>query len=505
MLLTLSLDASQGGPPADRLSFLLHKHPDRCQSFTLPFGQTHIFYPECSPARATMQLLLDVDPIALSRRSHHGAPHRLWPHVNDRPYVCSSFMSVALNRVLRTAMAGRCKNYPELPLTPLAGLALTLHNLPVKTHPEERQEELLHRLFSPLGYTFEILSSRDESETLLDLAHPEWGHTSLLDLRLTHPGICLKDLLTHVYVLIPVLDDQKHYFIDHDEVVKLTRHGQEWLANHPEARWITARYLKRQRKLVRRALSMLDEYVHDEDELDLTDDATTQTSSETEQQEEDAPRKSLHTRRLEHVRALLLSLPEHDTVLDMGCGEGKMIGLLLEQEEVKHIIGVDVAPFVLERAHKRLAVANLPPRVRDRLTLEQGSLLYSSERLREAKVDVALLIEVIEHLEQEHLDVAMHTMLGHCQPRHLIITTPNVEYNALFETLPAGQMRHHDHRFEWDRDTFRSWAMTHAEAYGYTVRFEDVGDVHDTLGAQTQLAIFSHEATLPTTHHDEAC
>lgn len=492
MLLSISLQASPHGPPPERLSFLLHKHPDRCQSFALPFGQAHVFYPEASPSRYTMSLLLDIDPLALSRRSWHGAPSQhLLPHVNDRPYVCSSFMSVALNRVLRTALAGRCKRYPKLPLTPLSGLEVTLYNLPVKSRSsEENQHELLHRLFSPLGYTCQLLSSRDETQTLLDPRHPDWGHSSLLDLRLTHPHICLKDLLTHLYVLIPVLDDQKHYFIDQDEVDKLARHGQEWLANHPDSAWITARYLKRQRKLVRRALSLLDEHVIEQDEQDEQDETPEPPTPEVTSPET-PPRKPLHERRLHHVLELLLSLPEHHTVLDMGCGEGKMLALLSGEKSVEKIIGVDVSTLTLERAKKRLKFSDLPPRVRERLTLEQGSLLYSSHTLREARVDVALLVEVIEHIEPEHLELAMHNMLGYCQPRHLIVTTPNVEYNALFETLPADRMRHHDHRFEWDRHTFQQWATTHSARYGYTVRFEDVGDLHDTLGAQTQLAIFS--------------
>src|SRR2546422_863959 len=152
MLLTISTTRS----PATDLGYLLHKHPERLQSFDLPFGQAHVFYPEAGDERCTAALLLDVDPVGLIRRSVKFP--RLDQYVNDRPYVASSFMSVALARI---------------------------------------------------------------------------------------------------YVLIPVLDADKHYWVGEDEVEKLLRRGEGWLADHPARELIVARYLKHQRSLRDEALARL--------------------------------------------------------------------------------------------------------------------------------------------------------------------------------------------------------------------------------------------------------
>jgi hypothetical protein len=117
MLLTITTTHQ----PATDLGFLLHKNPARFQSDDLGFGQVHVFYPEATPERCTVAILIEVDPIALSRgrgaRAGEGAP--LEPYVNDRPYAASSFLSVALTRTFRSAIAGSSKDRPELVDTPI--------------------------------------------------------------------------------------------------------------------------------------------------------------------------------------------------------------------------------------------------------------------------------------------------------------------------------------------------------------------------------------------------
>jgi hypothetical protein len=80
------------------------------------------------------------------------------------------------------------------------------------------------------------------------------------------------------------------------------------------------------------------------------------------------------------------------------------------------------------------------------------------------------------------------------KPETIVLTTPNVEYNARFENLPAGKFRHKDHRFEWTRAEFRAWAGGICERFGYAVRFLPVGPEDVELGAPTQMAIFNKEA-----------
>lgn len=106
MLFTITTTHS----PATDLGFLLHKRPDRIQTFELTFGQAHVFYPEATPERCTAALLLDIKPVNLVRNS--SGSFALAQYVNDRPYVASSFLSVAIAQVYGSALSGRSKDWP---------------------------------------------------------------------------------------------------------------------------------------------------------------------------------------------------------------------------------------------------------------------------------------------------------------------------------------------------------------------------------------------------------
>ena len=242
MLLTLSTTHR----PATDLGFLLHKHPDRVQSFSLGFGAARVFYPEASAERCTAALLLDVDPVGLVRRGRGTGGFALAEYVNDRPYVASSFMSVAMVSVFKTAMAGTCKGHEEL-----AAAAIPLEAaLPVV--PARGGEALVRRLFEPLGYEVGV------APIALDPEFPEWGADRHVGLTLA--AECrLADLLTHLYVLLPVLDDDKHYWVDEAEIDKLVRRGEGWLPSHPERDLIVRRYLKNQASLFHPALARLED------------------------------------------------------------------------------------------------------------------------------------------------------------------------------------------------------------------------------------------------------
>ena len=281
---------------------MLHKNPARAQSDELSFGQVHVFYPEATEDRCTVALLLEVDPIPLSRGrgERHGEGQPLEPYVNDRPYAASSFLSVALTRVFRSAMAGTSKERPELVDTALP-LEATLACLPCRGG-----EDVLRRLFEPLGY--EVTATR----TQLDASFPDWGMSPYF--RVTLRATCkLRDLLTHLYVLVPVLDDEKHYFVGDDEVAKLLRHGEGWLSAHPACELITMRYLKHRRSLTDDALRQL---LRDE-ELDADEPA------ERHAREEEMLERPI---RLDEQRigavAAALKVSGAKSVVDLGCGEG---------------------------------------------------------------------------------------------------------------------------------------------------------------------------------------
>lgn len=466
MLLTLTTTHQ----PATDLGYLLHKNPARLQSFDLSHGQAHVFYPEVSVERCTAALLLDIDAVTLVRgRKRAGSDSGALEHyINDRPYVASSFMSVALKQVFSSALAGRCKDRPEL-----AEQALPLQAR-LAVVPCRGGEETLRKLFEPLGYSVGL------EGYALDETRPDWGRSSYYTLTL-EANCRLSDLLSHLYVLIPVLDDDKHYWIGPDEVEKLLRHGEGWLVQHPQREFITGRYLKF-RRLVKTALARLveaEEAATDPDEAQLNQAA-----------EEAAIEKpiSLNEQRLTTVLARVKESGAK-RVLDLGCGEGRLLQRLLAEKSFEQVVGMDVSHRTLEFARERLRVDEMPPRQKERLLLLQGSLTYRDSRL--AGYDAACVVEVIEHLDLPRLAAFERVLFEFARPGLVIVTTPNAEYNVRFENLPTGKLRHRDHRFEWTRAQFEEWAQTVAGRYGYEVSFAPIGPVDSEVGAPTQMGVFS--------------
>lgn len=468
-LLQMLLSISTTHQPATDLGYLLHKNPARLQTEELSFGKAHVFYPDASVDLCTAALLVEIDPVALVRgRGPAGEGGQLEQYVNDRPYAANSFLSVALGRIFSTAMSGRSKDRPELAET---AIPLTAH-LPVIA--ARGGEDLGRRLFEPLGYSVQMQGSQ------LDDKFSDWGASPYVSLTIAGT-VRLQDLLTHLYVLIPVLDNEKHYWVAKDEIEKLLKRGEGWLGNHPEKDLIVSRYLKRQRSLTREALSRL-----------LADDAPGDVAEEVPAEEATATERtpSLHQQRLQTVLSVI-----RDTgakrVVDLGCGEGKLLKLLLSDKQFEAILGMDVSWRSLEIAKERLRLDELPERQRSRIDLIQGSLTYRDQRLN--GFDAAAIVEVIEHLDAPRLATFERIVFEFARPTHVVLTTPNAEYNTVFETLPAGEFRHGDHRFEWKRPEFEGWASGIAERFGYGVRFEPVGPVDAERGAPTQMAVFTQK------------
>jgi 3' terminal RNA ribose 2'-O-methyltransferase Hen1 len=465
MLLTIACTT----PPATDLGYLLHKNPARFQTFSLSFGKVHVFYPEASEQRCTAALLLEIDPIRLVRRGARQSGHEqtLQEYVNDRPYVSSSFLSVAIASVFGSALSGQSEEKPELAETPL------LLEARVTALPCRGGTELVHRLFEPLGY------SVSASQRPLDETFPEWGESPYVNVTL-RGNVRLKDLLSHLYVLVPVLDDGKHYWVGDDEVDKLLRHGAAWLAGHPERELIAKRYLKHQRRLTRLALArLLDE--------DLPDPDGTEVARGQEEADIEA-RINLGEQRI-HATVSALKELGAKRVLDLGCGEGRLIKELLADSDFQEIVGMDVSHRALDVAHARLDLDRLPPRLRDRVRLLHGSLIYRDERL--TGYDAAVLMEVLEHLDSSRLGAFERVVFEFARPRAVLVTTPNAEYNVRFPNLPAGRFRHRDHRFEWTRAEFSRWASDVAGRLGYSVRFAPIGPDDPEVGPPSQMGVFT--------------
>lgn len=488
MLLTISTTHQ----PATDLGYLLHKNPARLQTVELTGGQAHVFYPEATAESCTAALLLDLDPVGLvrGRGPAGGDGFTLAQYVNDRPYVASSFLSVALSKAFGTAMNGTCKDRPELPERRLPLVArVAVVSAPGPDWPR--------RLFEPLGYAVAVDS------TLLDPTVPEWGASPYYTLTLRHDGIRLRDLLTHLYVLLPVLDNDKHYYVAEQEADKLLHRGGDWLPRHPERGFITRRYLRYLAALVNPTLARLlagevAEEAPPEPVAAEADEPTSAVPAGAEPAgpgqppaESPEPKTPLHDLRLQQVAHEIYQLgPKR--VLDLGCGEGKLLRLLLRQPKIAYLLGMDVSHQALSRAAQRLHLNEMPPRQRARLDLIQGSLLYKDDRL--AGFDAAALVEVIEHLDPNRLAALEAVVFGQARPGHVFITTPNAEYNQLLAMLPAGEFRHDDHRFEWTRAEFAAWTAGVAARHGYQVRVVGMGEEAPGVGAPSQMAVFAVEA-----------
>ncbi len=455
--------------PATDIGYLLGKNPNRCQSFSTAFGQAHVFYPLAGEEQCTAALLLDIDPVALvrGRRGSSGDSGLLAQYVNDRPYVASSFLSVAIASVYGSAMKGYTKDRPELAET---AILLTAE---IPAVPCRGGESFLRRLFEPLGYSVQC------RQLPLDSRFPEWGESSYFSIALS--ARCrLKDLLTHLYVLLPVLDNEKHYWVGSDEIQKLLDRGAGWLETHPEREQIVSRYLKRQGYLVREALARL---VADEDvQPDITEE-----SRGHEEQALEATLSLKEERIGAVVNVLKNAAAQH--VLDMGCGEGRLLQTLLKDKTFQRIVGVDVSYRALEIARNRLDMERMPDSQRDRIDLFQGALTYRDKRFE--GFDAACAVEVIEHLELSRLPAFERVVFEFARPGTVVITTPNVEYNTVFKELPAGQFRHNDHRFEWTRQEFQQWARNVSSRFGYSVRFLGIGNEVSSAGPPTQMGVFS--------------
>jgi 3' terminal RNA ribose 2'-O-methyltransferase Hen1 len=463
MLLTITTTHQ----PGTDLGYLLHKNPVKVHSFELSFGKAHLFYPEATAERCTAALLLDVDPVALVRgkRGQHDRG-TLDQYVNDRPYVLSSFLSVAMGRTLGTAMTGRSKGRQELADQAIPFMAT------LAVVSSRGGEGLIRELFEPLGYTVTT------EHYPLDDKFPEWGDGPYYGVKL-EGTVRLKDLLNHLYVLVPVLDAEKHYWIGKDEVEKLLRKGQGWLASHPYREAIVRRYLPRQRQLAREALARLTE----EDNPDP--DAVEEAQAEEEIKVEEPIR--LWQQRMGAVVAVLRSV-DAKRVLDLGCGEGRLLRELLNEKSLTEIVGMDVSFRSLEIASQRLRRDRMPAKQKERLRLIHGSLMYRDKRLE--GYDAATVVEVIEHLDPPRLAAFERVLFESARPKAVIVTTPNAEYNVKFDTLPAGRFRHKDHRFEWTREQFQNWSGRMAERFGYNVRFLPVGEEDSQVGAPTQMGVF---------------
>ena len=446
--------------PATDLGHLLHKHPDRLQSFPMNFGplsggRSHVFYSEATPQICTAVLLLEVDPIGRSA-SAFAKESVLNQTINDRPYIASSFLSLAVLKVFKTAMLGRSTGRPDLAK---AAIPLTV-NIPVL--PCRGGEALLQQLFEPLGY--EVAGQLLSEKTLYLSA----------TLRNT---VRLADLLSHLCVLVAALDDEKHDWLSDDEIDKILQQGAQWIDDHPLKTTILQRYEKLGSRYADTAIARLEE-----------DDSFDMEAAQSERTWKAIAAKKPNNLNQQRLTAVIQALEQQNAkhVVDLGCGEGELLQRLSEEDSVETIVGVDVSSSALALAQKRLNISELGEQI-SCVQLMRGSVVYQDRRLQGC--DAVTVIEVIEHIDSDRLPSFEQATFGFLQPKTVVVTTPNVEYNILYP-MPADALRDLDHRFEWTRQAFQAWAEQVAKKYGYTVEFRLIGTEYLDLGAPTQMGIF---------------
>lgn len=468
MLLTITYE---GENTAD-LGFLLYKHPDKTQQFDLSYGKAYVFYTEVSDSRTTAALLLDIDPLDLARGKAGSKDGGLFDYVNDRPYASTSFMSTAISRVFGTAMSGRCDNRPELVNTPIK-LTARLYALRDGGDPE-----LAKQMFEPLGYTVSF------ERGTLDEKFPDWGESPYINLAISGT-VRLSELLNHIYVLIPVFDRQRHYYISAAEIKKLLEHGEGWLSDHPYREKIARRFFSIKRSYARKAIDILSAGEISEDGSESESETDIENNNEAAEKEERTP---LNTRRLQAVKDAVVKSGAA-SVIDLGCGEGKLTSMLLDEPQIKSVTACDVSVRTLEKAAQRLNLDRMLPYRKNKLTLMQASLTYKDSRFE--GFDCACVIEVIEHIEPSRIPAFERSIFEFAAPKTVIVTTPNRDYNVNYQHMNENELRHGDHRFEWTRAEFAAWTESVCERFGYTCEISGIGDDDGEHGTATQMGVFT--------------
>ncbi|WP_245717612.1 3' terminal RNA ribose 2'-O-methyltransferase Hen1 [Nocardia jejuensis] len=560
MLLTISCTRPDDATwPAADLGYLLHKNPAHVQAFEQSYGVAHVLYPEATDERCTAALLLEIDPVRLVRGKTKGAGEfSLGQYVNDRPYAASSLLAVAIAGVFGSALHGRCRQRPELAETALP-LRIDLPAVPCKAGPEAAERvfaplgwtvaatplpldpafpdwgdshyirlELTGalRLSEALSHLYVLLpaldgskhyfQSTDEIDKLLRVAehwlptHPD--RTWITRRYLTRRHSLVQEALARLAELDD-LNPEEFGAVAFDEDHPGTADaragadatgdlgvragtadstgpvcgGTEFSGPNSTAAALADGVHGTPTS------ARVDGSAHNADGLTASGrDHAAETSTANTTGEGEARRPSLAVERREAVRRALRAVGA-SRVLDLGCGQGALLRELIDDRAFTEIVGVDVSVLTLRIAQRRLA--RVPQWQSRRVTLRQGALTYTDASLR--GYDAAVLMEVIEHVDPPRLDALEHAVFGAAAPGAVIVTTPNGEYNVLYEGMEPGAFRHADHRFEWSRAEFADWAQRVSEKYGYTVRFEPVGPVDAALGASTQLAVFTRRT------HDE--
>ena len=503
------------GEGAKALSFLLAKNPNNLYDRAEKGYRVRLTYTVFTETEVEVILFVTPDSVELVKNSPDA--FKIMQYINDREFVVSSLFCSYIRSALGTALNGRTlEEY-----LPWVNHAFEL-NVGFGPVASDLSDLVFRKLFEPLGYQVNIVRGQADYQFKLK----DKSSARFIDLQ---RAVTLQNALKHLFVLIPVLDNYKHYFMDEREIEKLQRYGEGWLENHPLNEVIIKRFL-RFREIIDKVppelkaktpecfadtliegpyegpyeglVERAEEYVEsikDQDQDQDQDQIQIQIQGREADQghsrepleskiEESKPIISLNELRYQTIVKIIENLTFKETIVDFGAGEGKLSVRLGLIPQVKEILAVEPTEKLLLRSIKRFALASQDADYISPIPV-WGSFYYFDERMRDK--DVMILGEVIEHLDEHRLPRVMDTIFGIYQPKTLIMTTPNSEYNQVYAM--EEKVRHKDHRFEWTRPEFAQWCNTWAHQYAYSVQIGGIGQEVEGFGQPTQSAIFTRQ------------
>ncbi|TDL78499.1 3' terminal RNA ribose 2'-O-methyltransferase Hen1 [Peribacillus frigoritolerans] len=443
----MQLTIKATGDNVKAISYLLSKNPNNLYERNHKGHLVRLFYSKFEETELEVTIFVTPDPIDLVKNNSNS--YDITHYINDREFAVSSLFCSFIRSALGTALNGQPKE--EYSEWVNYRFSFQFEFGPVVSSLSDKQ---LKDLFEPIGY--EVAISRPDIEYSFEMKDKSSARS-----------ICLKGMKTlqnglrQLFVLIPVIDNYKHYYIDDKEIEKLERYGEGWLEDHPKRD-----YIYRQSLRFKEIFSIVE------------------NKKTEEKKEEKIEKVRLNDLRYEKIIDFVNQMKPR-SIVDFGSGEGKLSVRLGFADGVKEIMAVEPSQSATLKAIERFdKVKN-----KEKFVVPEtiwGSLFYYDERLKGK--DVMILCEVIEHIDEFRLPKVLDTILHDYQPNALIITTPNREYNEIYDM--EDHFRHNDHRFEWTRAEFRHWCEERNHRKIYDLQFEGIGEEHDRHGFPTQMCVF---------------
>lgn len=438
------------------ISYLLSKNPSNLYDRDEKGSRVRLVYTAFTEEETELLIYVTPDPVELVRNSPN--TFDITQYINDREFAVSSLFCSYIKSALATALNGKPKDdfikWVDYKFDLILGFGPVASDLP---------DAVIESIFTPIGYEVKI------ERGITDYSFKLKSRSSARYINLTGRQT-LQNAIRHLFILIPVLDNYKHYYMDKSEVDKLERYGTGWLDDHPMRDLIIKRALKF-KELISEVASPKKE--------DLL-------QGDSEPVEESEIKVRLNEQRYQTIVDIVTKLPQKETVVDFGSGEGKLSVRLGFIPGVKEVLAVEPSQVSQLRAIRKIdKVRSSEGFVAP--TQVWGSLFYFDTRLCDK--DVMILSEVIEHIDEYRLAPIIETVFAQYSPKTLIINTPNYEYNVVFEM--KDNLRHSDHRFEWTREQFSLWCKELGARYNYSVNIGGIGEEDTDHGFPTQIAIFS--------------